>query len=219
MSRDLLWENDPTPESVSRLVNFSDAVVAIAVTLLVLPLVDIEPPTDGETMWNVLSENSGTLLAFGLSFVITLMYWRRHHRMFDGLVSFTPALLAMNGAWLLLVVFLQFPTEILGRSTAPGVATLYLLTLSLITWLGCALLIYLRRTPGLVEPGRLPRSDQAAWAAVTAAFMLVLAIFGLWAPSAALYGLLGLIPLGWIESYWVHRRPGDAPGHPVDPRT
>lgn len=206
MSRDLLWDNDPTPESVSRVVNFSDAVVAIAMTLLVLPLVDIEPPEDGHSMWDVLSENSGSLLAFVLSFVITLMYWRRHHRLFDGLVSFTPALLAMNGAWLLLVVFLQFPTEILGRSTAPGISSLYLLTLSLITWLGCAMLIYLRRTPGLVEDGRAPKADQAGWAALTAAYMLALAVVGLWAPSAALWGLLGLIPLGWIESLWNRRR-------------
>ena len=191
MSKDLMWDQPPTAESVSRLVNFSDAVVAIAITLLVLPLVDIEPPSGGESVWDVMHENSGSFLAFGLSFVITLLYWRRHHRMFDGLMSFTPALLALNGVWLALVVFLQFPTEMLGRSEAPGTATLYLLTLAAITASGLAILWYLFRHPDLVEEDRLPSRSQALWAGITAVYMLLLALVGLWDSSVALFGLFG----------------------------
>ncbi|MFI0431531.1 MAG: TMEM175 family protein [Candidatus Nanopelagicales bacterium] len=207
MSRDLTWDKPPTAESVSRLVNFSDAIVAIAVTLLVLPLVDLEPPTGDESLWDVMSENSGRFLAFGLSFVITLLYWRRHHRLFDGLQSFTPPLLALNGLWLILVVFLQFPTEMLGRSEAPGTATVYLLTLAAITLAGLAIQGYLYRHRDLVEEGRLPRADQAVWAIATAVLLFVLAVVSIWWPSTALYGLLALIPIGWAESAVLKRRP------------
>ena len=155
---------------------------------------DIEPPSGGESVWDVMHENSGSFLAFGLSFVITLLYWRRHHRMFDGLMSFTPALLALNGVWLALVVFLQFPTEMLGRSEAPGTATLYLLTLAAITASGLAILWYLFRHPDLVEEDRLPSRSQALWAGITAVYMLLLALVGLWDSSVALFGLFGLFP-------------------------
>ncbi|TXH45350.1 MAG: DUF1211 domain-containing protein [Actinobacteria bacterium] len=215
MSKDLMWDQPPTAESVSRLVNFSDAVVAIAITLLVLPLVDIEPPSGGESVWDVMHENSGSFLAFGLSFVITLLYWRRHHRMFDGLMSFTPALLALNGVWLALVVFLQFPTEMLGRSEAPGTATLYLLTLAAITASGLAILWYLFRHPDLVEEDRLPSRSQALWAGITAVYMLLLALVGLWDSSVALFGLFGLFPLGWAENAMLRRRGRAASSRPT----
>ena len=41
MSRDFEWNQPPTAESVSRLVNFTDAVAGIALTLLVLPLLEL----------------------------------------------------------------------------------------------------------------------------------------------------------------------------------
>ncbi len=216
MSKDLMWEQPPTAESVSRLVNFSDAVVAIAITLLVLPLVDIEPPSGDESVWSVMAQNSGSFLAFGLSFVITLLYWRRHHRMFDGLTSFTPALLALNGVWLALVVFLQFPTEMLGRSEAPGTATLYLLTLAAITFSGLSILWYLYRNPNLVEQNRLPSRQQSLWVGLTALYMLGLAVVGIWDSSLALYGLFGLIPLGWAENVMLRRSSRAAEPVPAD---
>lgn len=36
--------------SFDRLVNFTDAVVAIAITLQILPLIDVEGPKTGETV-------------------------------------------------------------------------------------------------------------------------------------------------------------------------
>ncbi len=207
MARDLEWSERPTAESVSRLLNFTDAIAGIAVTLLILPVLDIEPPAEGQSIWSVMGDNSGILLAFLLSFVITLSYWRRHHRMLDGLESFTPRLVWLNGLWLLALVFLQFPTEVLGQIGAEGgTLTLYAAVLAVLAWVGMLMSIYVRKSEGLIPTNRQVSSLQIKWTALTAAYLSLLAIGALFAPNLALWALLGLVPLGWLESWQLARR-------------
>ena len=141
--------------------------------------------------------NNGVLLAFALSFVITLMFWRRHHRMFDGLESFDAPLVALNGIWLFALVFLQFPTEVLGRvGGRGGIGTLYIGTLAVLTWLGVIIVIYLRRNPDLMPanapsqswPPSGPRSRRAIDSRGTGRTGRT---------NGALWMLLGLVVLGW----------------------
>ncbi len=210
MSRDFAWQRPPTAESVSRLVNFTDAVAGIAVTLLVLPMLDIEPPTDGESLWSVMGANSGIFLAFAISFAITLSFWRKHHRMLDGLQSFTPQLVWLNGFWLAALVFLQFPTEMLGQAGPEGgIMALYAATMAIISFLGIGMSLYLRGKPDLIPPERLVPVVQLKWALVSAVYVALLALLGLFAPQAALWGLIGLAPLGWLQSWSMGRQPRD----------
>ena len=53
-----------------RLIAFSDGVVAVAATVLVLPLVDIAGPKPGSdsTVWDIMSANTGTLISFFVTF-------------------------------------------------------------------------------------------------------------------------------------------------------
>jgi uncharacterized membrane protein len=203
------WQ--PGSETVSRLLNFSDAIVAIAVTLLVLPLIDIEPPGEGETIWQVIAENSGQFTAFFLSFVITLVYWRRHHRMFDGLISFTPMLQLLNTAWLLLIVLFQFPTRMVGDSQdgGNGSATLYLVYLAAVGFMTMALAAYLTRHPELRSPEAYPLGSrvQFQWGVVTNVWILA-AVASIWMGGNALWLLLGLFVIGRLEgrSVRAHRQ-------------
>jgi len=66
---------DSQERGLERLILFSDAVVAIALTLLILPLTDVEIEA-GQTLVEVLRSNSGKLLAFGISFAVIARYWR-----------------------------------------------------------------------------------------------------------------------------------------------
>jgi hypothetical protein len=58
-----------------RLVNFSDAVVAIAITLLVLPLFDSASSIGTEGLGKFFQDNETRLLAFGLSFAVIGSFW------------------------------------------------------------------------------------------------------------------------------------------------
>jgi hypothetical protein len=66
-----------------RLLGFSDAVVAIAATLLVLPLLDIvRDRTSEEEIGAILRQNRSAFFAFVLSFVVIYRFWLVHHMIF-----------------------------------------------------------------------------------------------------------------------------------------
>lgn len=134
-----------TSRDPDRLVLFTDAVVAIAITLLVLPLVDLVPEVkaDGGDAVSVISEHRQEIFTFLLSFVVIASFWLGHHRVFEHVRAYTPAMMRLNLLWLLTIVVLPFPTEIVGafdsdRFTA-GLYTGTILALSIcqtaLTWL------------------------------------------------------------------------------------
>ena len=77
--------------SSERLTFFTDAVVAIAMTLLVLPLTEgvSEAAADGLSTSEYLREYSDQLLAFALSFVIIASFWRAHHALFEHVAAYS----------------------------------------------------------------------------------------------------------------------------------
>ncbi|HWO59137.1 MAG TPA: TMEM175 family protein, partial [Umezawaea sp.] len=91
-----------TPRDPDRLVLFTDAVVAIAITLLVLPLVDVvtESVAEHHTSVQVIAEHRPEIFSFLLSFVVIAQYWVTHHRMFEGVKAYSRPLTVMNLAWL-----------------------------------------------------------------------------------------------------------------------
>ena len=73
--------NDELP-SAERLKAFTDAVVAIAMTLLILPLMDSVTDADETSTAAWLAQEWPSLLTFMLSFVLIANFWLTHHRMF-----------------------------------------------------------------------------------------------------------------------------------------
>lgn len=111
------------------MLTFADAVVAIAITLLVLPLVELVPKGGETSVGELLSDHAGELGAFALSFVVIARLWRVHHRIFERVGGYDPRLVSLTMAWLITVVFLPFPTELLGAQYDDGVSALYIGTL------------------------------------------------------------------------------------------
>lgn len=101
-----------TERGFTRLVSFSDGVVAIAITLLVLPLVTAAAEEEGD-IGAFLDGNTWQLFVFVLSFVVIGRFWMVHHEMYERITSYTTGLLWANMLWLLSIVFLPFPTQLL----------------------------------------------------------------------------------------------------------
>lgn len=119
-----------TERGLGRLVGFSDGVVAIAITLLVLPLVTAatEVTTDA---WTFLVANAYQLFVFVLSFAVIGRFWIVHHQTYENVIGYRPAMLWATLFWLLTIVFLPFPTQLLASSDhqSPLVYCLYIGTM------------------------------------------------------------------------------------------
>ncbi|MEC3952049.1 TMEM175 family protein [Nocardia sp. CDC153] len=99
-----------TERGLERLVFFSDAVVAIAITLIALPLVDTARGVAESNTSKFLADNSYALTAAGISFVVISAFWREHHRLFERATGYTALLIRVNMLWLLAMVALPVAT-------------------------------------------------------------------------------------------------------------
>lgn len=90
-----------------RVAAFSDAVVAVAMTALVLPLLDIQIKSD--MTWQDFWGNYGSQLeAFAYGFLITAVFWVVHHKVWLGVYRVTPGLIWVNLGWLLGIILIPF---------------------------------------------------------------------------------------------------------------
>jgi uncharacterized membrane protein len=145
----------------ARLEAFCDGVFAIALTLLII---DIKlPPTAGISntaeFWGALQHITPSVFAFLLSFIVILITWVNHHTALSLVNRSSSPFIYANGFMLLTVVFVPFPTSLVGEylltdHAAPAVI-LYdsVLALQAVAW------ILLGRT---ALAGRLARNDRAA---------------------------------------------------------
>jgi TMEM175 potassium channel family protein len=95
----------------ARLEAFSDGVLAIAITLLVLYLK--VPPPGTVSMWRALWQAWPDYLSFLISFVVIGIYWANHHYMFNLIARTNHWLNLLNLFFLLCIVFLPFPTDVM----------------------------------------------------------------------------------------------------------
>jgi uncharacterized membrane protein len=177
-----------------RLVNFSDAVVAIAITLLILPLVDSASNICSAGIGHFLDSNRPKLLAFVLSFAVIGRFWWAQHATFERLKSYNSMLVGGMFLWLFSIVFLPLPTEIVGssRGGGRGVDALYVGTLLVTAVSGLIQAVAAVRNPELqVEEGRGTMTvDGYASLAILTAVALVIALL---IRRLGLYGLLALL--------------------------
>lgn len=112
--------------ALDRLVFFSDAVFAIAVTLLVL---DIHVPSlphvvSIEDSWNAFLELTPSFFAFVLSFLVIGRFWMGHHERFRSLRHFDQRLMWPNMIYLLAIAYMPFATAFLGQNLGHFVSEL-----------------------------------------------------------------------------------------------
>jgi uncharacterized membrane protein len=107
-------ENEEALEArgADRLILFSDAVVAIAITLLALEL-PVPAGRDVSEFWKSVRENDGHYLAFLISFLAIAASWGGHHRVFRAVERIDPPLRMINMLWLLMIVLNPLATKML----------------------------------------------------------------------------------------------------------
>jgi uncharacterized membrane protein len=104
--------------ALDRLVFFSDAVFAIAITLLVL---DIHVPNFPHAIsiaqsWQAFLDLSPSFFAFALSFLVIGRFWMGHHERFRSLRHFDQRLMWPNLIYLMAIAFMPFATAFLGQN-------------------------------------------------------------------------------------------------------
>jgi uncharacterized membrane protein len=125
-------DDDPNPQyrrrseslEFERVAFFSDAVFAIAMTLLV---VGIGIPSVHE-----LGGKTTEIFSFFLSFLVIGLYWLAHHRFFSKLTAVDVRFMKLNLVYLAAIAFMPFPTALVGKygDSEAVVIVLYAITLA-----------------------------------------------------------------------------------------
>lgn len=170
----------------SRVANLSDAVFAIAMTLLVLTL-DV-PEVDDGGLAAALRDRIPQFVAFLLAFGLVASVWWAHHKFFGLLGMVEPGLVAINMVLLGSVALVPFPTSLIGSAPTERAAVIPFVGLFVVTITLFLLLVvraqtvraWRRSMPGDVYPWLV------AGLAGQVGLMLVAVVVAIWVPVAAL---------------------------------
>jgi len=126
---------------LERLILFSDAVFAIAITLLVIeikiPEIHEKPITDNDVL-HKLADLIPKFVGFLVSFLLIGQYWIVHHRMFSFVINFTDRLIWLNILFLFAIALMPFSTGFYSEFVLRGVVTPVIFYTANIALLGLA---------------------------------------------------------------------------------
>ncbi|GAB4093312.1 TMEM175 family protein [Flaviaesturariibacter terrae] len=180
---------------LERMILFSDAVFAIAITLLAIeikvPKFDRHSVTDAQLLQQ-LGEMIPEFIGFLVSFIIIGVYWNVHHRIFGFVVNYNRRLLWMNLYFLLGVVLMPFSSGFYSQYILSGVRTpviVYCANILLLGGMNLAIWLYVKNPKRGLAQGIDPvESKYFIFRALTPPFMfVVMAIVYANAPRAAFW--------------------------------
>jgi uncharacterized membrane protein len=105
------------PSGTARIEAFSDAVFAIAVTLLALEVAvpSVAERAGGGALFRALGEQWPSLLAYVVSFLVIGLIWSSHHEIFERIARWDHLFLGINVGFLMVVALLPWPTHVLAE--------------------------------------------------------------------------------------------------------
>jgi uncharacterized membrane protein len=178
-----------------RLLFFSDAVFAIAITLLIIDvrLPDLPPGATDAQLREALGELIPKVFAYVLSFATIGLYWLAHWRRFRYIARVNERLVAFNLVLLGFVAFIPFPTALMGdQGDHPIAVVIYALSLSAAGLIGPLTWLYAWRA-GLAVPGISPRFAQLS---ASRGFSVPIVLLG----SLLLLPIIGTT---WVTVSWL----------------
>ena len=101
-----------TDHALERLVFFSDAVFAIAITLLVIEIhaPHLEEGASNAEHWRALAQLIPNFIGYLVSFMVIGLFWMGHHRAFALASTYSPRVLWWNLMLLAVIAFMPFFT-------------------------------------------------------------------------------------------------------------
>lgn len=169
------------------MVFFSDAVFAIAITLLAVNLRVPEGGSGGSA--HELSQAVPSIRGFWISFAVIALFWIGHHGIFRYIVAADRTLIILNLLFLGTIAFLPYPTDLLSQSADEKAAVIF--------YAGCGCLAGLAETAVWLYAA-FARSDltDAAATRLRAFYLLRIArlpvVFGLSIPVALIDPVLAV---------------------------
>jgi len=116
-----------TDHALERTIFFSDAVFAIAITLLVIELHAPELPRTSSDLAQIqaLAHLVPNFAGFAVSFMVIGMFWMGHHRAFSLATHYSPRVLGWNLGLLGLIAFMPFVTSYLSSNIFQRVPAIF----------------------------------------------------------------------------------------------
>jgi uncharacterized membrane protein len=174
---------------LDRLLTFVDAVVAIAITLLVLPLVELTADfTENESVAHLLHRHQPELWSFLLSFAVIARLWFAQHHAVRPLVASHDHVSALLVLWMLTIAFLPFPTALVAKAGhEPATKVLYIGTMALSTVAIGLVSLVMRRNPQIIDGDEKP---DAVPGVLTGLLLLLALVITLAIPATSYFPLL-----------------------------
>ncbi|MEG3176322.1 TMEM175 family protein [Sphingomonas sp. RB3P16] len=138
---------------LERLIFFSDAVFAIAITLLII---EVHPPhlphgAPWQAYTTSLYDLTPNFFGFFVSFFVIGAFWSGHHRAFGLAGQYSEKLLAPNLQMLCAIVFMPFATAFMGANLGALVPSLLYAVTLIVTGLLSMRLSRMATSPGVVR--------------------------------------------------------------------
>jgi uncharacterized membrane protein len=166
------------PIGKSRLEAFSDGVIAIIITIMVLELKAPHSATPG-ALYPLLP----ALVAYLLSFIYVGIYWNNHHHLFQAARGVTGATLWANLHLLFWLSLIPFVTSWMGETrfaTWPAVAYGLVLLMAASAWTLLARTLIRAHGPGSLLSAAIGRGRKERRSLALYILGIALALLGLW---------------------------------------
>jgi uncharacterized membrane protein len=182
-----------------RVLFFSDAVMAIAITLLV---VDLRVPDVVLNPGDELGADGHKILSFGISFVVIGLFWLGHHHLFRYITALDRRLILLNLLFLGTIAFLPYPTALLSATEGDHTASIafYAACVAATGLVELVIWLYAIRVHGLVPASISParrRYETMRLLPVPVVFALSIPV-AFAAPVVAQFSWILLVPIGRV---------------------
>lgn len=185
-----------------RVIAFSDGVIAVAITLLVLDLKLPEGVSDAQ-LGTVLSTNLHSLGVYVLSFLVVALLWMGHHEQFSHIRRVDAVLIWLNMLYLMTIGLIPFTTSLLSDHTTSLSTVLYAGVLVVTSLLSAAMWWHAGRDTELMPadvPAAVRKEGFLSTLATGGVFLLSIPIAVLLGATTAQWSWLLLIPASRIVS-------------------